>query len=121
MIDFLSSIRYNVNMKEIIYYKTIEGKCPYQKWFFKLDKSIQIRITDRLERVVEGNYGDFKPLGSDISELKFTVGKGYRIYFAEQDNIVVIILSGGDKSDQSNDIKKAKEYFKDYIERNKNE
>jgi putative addiction module killer protein len=74
-----------------------------------------------LDRVVEGNYGDFKSIDKDISELRFIIGPGYRIYFTDIDDVVVLFLCGGDKSTQEEDIKKAKEYYKDYVERFKNE
>jgi putative addiction module killer protein len=108
-------------MKVIKYYETINGKRPFEQWRSKLDKSIRVRITDRLDRVIEGNFGDFKPIDENISELRFTIGSGYRIYFSEIDNVVLLFLCGGDKSDQQKDIKKAKEYYKDYIERIQNE
>lgn len=110
---------YNISMKNILTYKTSKGKCPYDEWFYKLDKSTQARIEKRLERVEEGNYGDFKKLDSDISELRFAFGSGYRIYFAETNDIIIILLCAGDKSSQADDIKKAKKYLKDLIERNK--
>ena len=106
-------------MKEILTYKTSTGKCPYETWFYKLDKNTQARIEKRLERVEEGNYGDFKKLDNDISELRFTFGSGYRIYFTEANNIIIILLCAGDKSSQTEDIKHAKKYLKDLIERNK--
>ena len=115
----MSSLDYNINMKEILTYKTSKGKCPFDEWFYKLDKTTQARIEKRLERVEEGNYGDFKKLNNDISELRFTFGSGYRIYYTEANNIIVILLCAGDKSSQQDDIKKAKKYLQDLIERNK--
>ena len=106
-------------MKEIVAYKTSTDKCPYDEWFYKLDKTIQARIEKRMERVEEGNYGDYKKLDSDISELRFKFGAGYRIYFAECNDIIVILLCAGDKSSQVDDIKKAKQYLEDLIERTK--
>lgn len=106
-------------MKEIVAYKTSTGKCPYDEWFYKLDKTIQARIEKRMERVEEGNYGDYKKLDSDIYELRFKFGAGYRIYFAECNDIIVILLCAGDKSSQVDDIKKAKQYLEDLIERTK--
>lgn len=106
-------------MKEILTYKTSSGKCPFDEWFCKLDKSTQARIEKRLERVEEGNYGDYKVLDKDISELRFKFGSGYRIYFAEANNVIIILLCAGDKSTQTDDIKKAKKYLNDLIERTK--
>jgi putative addiction module killer protein len=109
---------YNNSMKQIVTYKTFTGKCPYEEWFYKLDKATQARIEKRLERLEEGNYGDFKKINNDLSELRFNFGSGYRIYFTETNDIIVILLCAGDKSSQQYDIKKAKNYLNDLIERN---
>lgn len=105
-------------MKQIFTYKLENGKCPYDIWFSKLDKANQVRIYKRLERLQEGNYGDFKVIDEEISELRFTFGSGYRIYFTEQDDIIVLLLCAGDKSTQSKDILRAKMYLKELNERN---
>jgi putative addiction module killer protein len=76
------------------------------------------RIRQRLIRVQLENYGDCKPLqNSELSELRFITNKGYRIYYKELDNIIVLILAGGDKSDQIQTINKANKYFDEFKER----
>lgn len=117
-IDRAWSLDYNNNMKEILTYKTEDGKCPFDIWMNSLDNSMKVRVSKRMERVQEGNYGDYKKLDSDISELRFKFGSGYRIYFAEVDNVIIILLCAGDKSTQAKDIEKAKEYLQDLKERN---
>lgn len=112
------SLDYNRSMKEILTYKTSDGKCPFQEWFDKLDKTIKARVIKRIERIEEDNFGDYKKIDKDISEFRLQFGSGYRIYFTESDNVLVILLCAGDKSSQEKDIKKAKEYYKDLIERN---
>ena len=57
-----------------------------------------------------GNYGDYKSVGDGILELRFN--QGFRIYFTEVDNVIILLLCGGDKSTQQNDIEKVKEYNK---------
>jgi len=105
-------------MKEIYYYTTKDGKCPFQEWLNKLDNIEQKRIRQRLLRVQLGNFGDCKPLqNSELSELRFITNKGYRVYYKELDNIIVLILAGGDKSDQTQTIKKANKYFEEFKER----
>lgn len=111
-------IEYHINMKEIVYYTTIDGKCPFQEWLNKLDSIEQKRIRQRLLRVQLGNFGDCKPLqNSELSELRFITNKGYRVYYKELDNIIVLILAGGDKSDQTQTISKANKYFDEFKER----
>ena len=106
-------------MKRIEYYTTESGKCPYLDWFEKLSFSFQAKIFARLDRLVEGHKGDFKKLqNSELQELRFHFGSGYRIYFKELDKIIILIIAGSDKSNQTRTIKKANEYFTDYIKRN---
>ena len=101
-------------MKEIKYYIAKSGKCPFKIWFNSLDKSILTRIDKRLIRLTEDNYGEFKQLDSNISELKINFGSGYRIYYTEKNDVIIILLCAGDKKTQSKDIQKAKEYFEDW-------
>ena len=106
-------------MKEILTYKTNDGKCPFDAWLCNLDNSIKVRIIKRLERIADDNYGDCKKLDNELSELRFKFGAGYRIYFTEIENVIIVLLCGGDKSTQEKDIEKAKEYIQDLKERNK--
>lgn len=110
-------IRYTINMsiKNIKIYKTIDGKEPFREWFLKLDNSQRITVSVRLKRFEFGNYGVYKKLPNGINELKFD--NGIRIYFSELDQTIVLLLLGGGKKRQSNDIQKAQEYFNDYIKR----
>lgn len=82
------------------------------RWF--KEYSSQVRIARRIDRMESGNYGDFKSLRDGVFELRLLFGSGYRVYFAEDGNKVVLLLMGGDKSSQKNDIQKAKEYWNEY-------
>ena len=69
----------------------------------------------------EGLYGDWKHLqNSKLSELRLDFGKGYRIYFKELDNVIILIVAGSDKSDQKSTIKQANKYYEEYITRSTN-
>jgi putative addiction module killer protein len=59
-----------------------------------------------------GHFGDVAPVGEGVSEMRIFYGKGYRVYLIQQGSVVVILLSGGDKSTQSSDIKQAKQIAK---------
>lgn len=59
-------------------------------------------------------FGDYKKLSDDISELRFTFGKGYRIYYTEENNKIILLINGGDKSKQSKDIEKAQELLEQW-------
>ena len=81
----------------------------FSKWLKKLkDALAKVAIVRRLDRMNEGNFGDSKSVGSGVFELRVDVGKGYRVYFTNKNNRVVILLVGGDKSTQEEDIKIAK-------------
>jgi putative addiction module killer protein len=85
----------------------------FDKWTAKLkDRQAAMAIALRLARVASGNFGDTKVIGDGVSELRIFVGPGYRIYYTIRNNEIVILLCGGDKSSQQNDIKQAKELAK---------
>jgi putative addiction module killer protein len=66
-----------------------------------------------LDRVEDGNFGDCSPVGSGVHELKIHIGPGYRVYFG-QDGDFVILLNGGKKATQDRDIKTAKQFWDEY-------
>ncbi|MBL1211601.1 type II toxin-antitoxin system RelE/ParE family toxin [Geminocystis sp. GBBB08] len=107
-----------VQRKEIRRYRTKDGKVPFAKWFDSLkDRKTQLKINERLRRVSLGNLGDYKSIGEGIFELRIDYGAGYRIYFAQEGNQIIVLLCGGDKSSQKKDILQAKEYWYDYKNR----
>jgi len=82
----------------------------YHEWFEQLkDKRAKARIDVRIRRVSLGNFGDVRPVGKGVSELRIDYGPGYRIYITKHGNVLVILLCGGDKSTQAKDIQKAHE------------
>ena len=108
--------------KEIKYYYTADGTCPYKEWRNSLDLSIKLRVNKRVEKLQDGLYGDHKPLQkSKLSGLRMDFGKGYRIYYYDLETTVVLFVAGSDKKDQKKVIQQANKYFEDYIERNKND
>lgn len=99
-------------------YVTLSRKNPFSKWLLGLrDIHARAKIRIRLNRLRAGNFGDVKSVGQGISELRITYGPGYRVYFARENNVIVLLLCGGDKSSQTTDIKQAKEYWIDYKKR----
>ena len=107
-------------MKEIKFYKLPNGKEPVKEWLLDLDNSLRVKVIRRIERIYDDNFGDYKQLDSNLYELRFTLGKGYRIYYTIQNEVIVLLLNAGDKSKQSKDIELAKTYLKD-IKDNKND
>jgi putative addiction module killer protein len=112
----LYGVAYNMIMKQIIYYTTSDNKCPYLDWYNSLDKSIRKRIDMRIDKLEEGHYGNYKCISNDLFELRCKFGSGYRIYFTEEENIIILILCAGDKSTQKTDIQKAKDIIKEIKE-----
>ncbi|HSW70065.1 MAG TPA: type II toxin-antitoxin system RelE/ParE family toxin [Gammaproteobacteria bacterium] len=99
-------------------YMTLNGKVPFSDWLNSLkDPVTRLRIRRRLDRLEIGNFGDCKPIGEGVSELRLAFGPAYRIYFAEQDDVIIILLCAGDKSSQKKDIKTAKQYWQELQER----
>ena len=81
----------------------------FEKWFGNLkDRKARSRIQARSDRLELGNFGDIASVGDGISELRIFYGPGYRVYFIQQGSVIVILLSGGDKSTQQVDIANAK-------------
>lgn len=102
--------------KEIIIYQDESGQEPFTEWLNRLrDPRTRRRILTRLRRVELGNYGDYKSLKDGVYELRFTFGSGYRVYFGEDGQTIVVLLCAGDKATQSKDINKAKIYWEDYL------
>jgi putative addiction module killer protein len=92
------------------------GNEPFTEWIDSFrDAKTKRRILQRLFRIESGNYGDFKSLKDGIFELRLKFSSGYRIYFGEHGDTIVVLLCGGDKSTQEQDIKKAKIYWKEYL------
>jgi putative addiction module killer protein len=80
----------------------------FARWLDGLrDIRARARVLVRIERIVAGNFGDSKPVGQGISELRIDYGPGYRVYFTKRGQQIVILLVGGDKSGQAADIKTA--------------
>jgi putative addiction module killer protein len=104
-----------VEPREIRRYIKPNGTVPFAEWLATLrDVNAKIRIDKRLLRVRNGNLGDCRSVGEGVYELKIDYGPGYRVYFGQAGVTIVLILCGGDKSTQDQDIVRAKEYWKDY-------
>jgi putative addiction module killer protein len=80
----------------------------YIEWFAQLrDRQARARIDVRVRRLSLGNPGDVRPVGEGVSELRIDYGPGYRVYFVQREQQVVILLAGGDKRTQAQDIQAA--------------
>ncbi len=102
----------------VLVFEDRSGDRPYLEWLDELDWKTQERILARVARLKWGQFGDFKSLDGRIYELRLFFGAGYRVYFGEHEGSVILLLTGGDKSTQTKDIKRAREYWKHYLEDN---
>jgi len=92
----------------------IETTIQFDKWLKRLkDRTAAGRILTKLKMVELGNLGDSKSVGDKVSELRIKYGPGYRIYFFKKGNTIILLLTGGNKSTQNSDIKKAKQILKE--------
>lgn len=98
-----------VLLKEIKYYfDSVKNEIIFKNWLNKQEKNNIILIRKRIDRLSNGNYGDYKSVGDGVLELRFK--QGFRIYFTEIGDIIILLFCGGNKSSQKKDIEKAKEY-----------
>lgn len=106
------------NDYELRRYVTTDGREPYTLWLEGLrDKLTKARIVNGVTKMEKGNFGISEGVGQGVIELKLTFGPGYRVYYALEDDQVLLLLAGGSKSKQQADIDKAIEYLKDYRSR----
>jgi putative addiction module killer protein len=104
--------------RELIIYETEQGEVPFLEWLDSLrDKASSARIKKRLDRVELGNFGDYKAIGEGVYELRIDCGPGYRVYYGNVDMTIVLLLCGGDKNTQVEDINLAKQFWNDFKKR----
>ena len=82
----------------------------YARWFRRLrDRQARLRIDSRIRRMSLGNPGDVRPVGEGVSEIRIDYGPGYRVYFVQRSQALIVLLAGGDKDSQDRDIQRALE------------
>lgn len=105
---------------EVEIYETSRGKRPFDTWFEDIrEYNSRAKILTRIDRLKVGNFGDCKSVGDHVCELRIHYGPGFRIYYSKIGNKLILLLCGGNKSSQTKDINKAKEYLEDYQNREK--
>jgi putative addiction module killer protein len=107
-------------MFEVRHYLTAAGVNPFADWFGALaDRQAQARVRARIDRLQRGLFGDSKPCGEGVWELRIDWGPGYRLYYARAGEALILLLLGGDKRRQGEDIRRARGYWHDYQQRTK--
>jgi len=103
---------------EVEEYQTVDGRSPFSDWIENLqDRHARVRVRVRVDRLSLGNFGDARSLGDSLHELRIDHGPGYRVYFGQAGERIVLLLCGGTKRTQSRDIELAREYWRDYRSR----
>ena len=102
----------------ILLYVESAGKVPFEQWLGGLrDREARARVRVQIDRLSLGNFGRCRFLSGGIGELRVHWSRGYRVYFAMLDPKSALLLCGGDKSSQSEDIRRAREYWDDFRRR----
>ena len=103
-----------MSMLEVRYYVTSGGHQPFAEWFADLDPVARAKVARALVRMEQGNLSNVKSIGEGVLEYRIDFGPGYRVYFGRDDEVLVILLTGGTKKRQQRDIEAAKESWRDY-------
>lgn len=107
-----------VRPRQIVAYVAADGRTPFADWLRKLpDQKARNSIRVRIARLRLGNLGDYKSVGHGVLELRIDSGPGYRVYIGQDGPRLILLLCGGTKVSQGADIKKAQEYWADYMGR----
>jgi putative addiction module killer protein len=101
-------------MVEIRYYVDEDGRAPFTDWAERLDVFASAQIARALRRMAMGNFSNAKGVGEGVLEFRIDFGPGYRIYFGRDGDTLVILLTGGTKKRQQQDIMAARAFWRDY-------
>src|SRR5215472_5530218 len=99
----------------------VTGVSPFRRWFDDLDAHAAAIVSVAIERLSEGNTSNVKPIGEGAAELRINRGPGYRVYFGRDSKVLIILLGGGTKRRQQNDIEAALHRSRDYKRRKRSE
>jgi putative addiction module killer protein len=106
-----------IDMRE---YLDRRGHSPFREWRSRLNAEARLKVTTALYRVGLGNFSNVKSVGAGVFECRINFGPGYRVYFGKDGEEIVILLGGGTKQRQQNDIHLATERWQDYKLRKNN-
>ena len=105
-------------MLEIRHYITSDGRDIFLEWLRKLrDAKAKTAVVRRVNRIEQGNFGDHKHCQEGVWELRIDTGPGYRVYYAQSGETIILLLCGGDKRTQNADISRACENWRDWKHR----
>jgi putative addiction module killer protein len=102
---------------ELRYYLESDGYSPFENWFTGLDATAAAKVSVALARLEQGNLSNVKGVGEGVLEYRIDWDPGYRVYFGQEGDVLVILLTGGTKRRQQRDIETAKAMWEDYKRR----
>jgi putative addiction module killer protein len=108
-------------MIDVREYTDPHGRSPFQQWFEDLDARAAAKVTVALARLQQGNVSNVKGVGGGVLELRIDYGPGYRVYFGKDGAHLVILLGGGTKKRQNQDIRTAQDLWTTYKARKQQE
>ena len=108
-------------MPRIVEYEEQDGSHPFAKWFLSLNVQAALKIRTAIARMEQGNFSNAKPVGQGVSEYRVDFGPGYRIYYGRDGSELIILLGGGTKKRQDQDIQEAHARWKVYKSRKRKE
>jgi putative addiction module killer protein len=106
---------------EVREYVATNGSSPYAKWFNGLNSQAAAKVAIAVSRMAQGNLSNAKSVGAGLQEYRIDFGPGYRIYFGRDGERLVILLGGGTKARQQDDIRRAQALWSEYRRRKKEE
>ena len=104
-------------MIEVREYIDAEGRSPYARWFNRLNIQAAAKVATVLVRMAHGNLSNTKGVGGGVFECRINFGPGYRVYFGKDGETLIILLGGGTKNRQQNDIEAARDLWREYRRR----
>jgi putative addiction module killer protein len=102
---------------QIRYYLAPDGRSPFEHWFSSLDPVARAKVTVAIARLEQGNLSNVKGVGEGVLEYRIHFGPGYRVYLGRDGETLVILLTGGTKQRQQQDIREAIELWADFRRR----
>ena len=103
----------------VVEYEDEDGTHPFSKWFESLNVPAALKVRTAIARMENGNFSNVKGVGQGVREYKLDFGPGFRIYFGQDGDTLVVLLGGGTKKRQSRDIETAKSHWAAYKVRKK--
>jgi putative addiction module killer protein len=110
-----------IAMLTVLEFVERDGSSPFAKWFAALDAVAAAKVTTAVSRMALGNFSNVKGVGAGVLEYRIDFGPGYRIYFAKDGDVLLILFGGGTKKGQQHDIATAHARWKDYKQRKSQE